>query len=110
MEYPYNQNKRSEGMAMASMVLGIVGAATGCCIYTGVGCGALAIILALLSRGGEMTLAPKAKAGLWLGIAGIVVGIFMFVIGIISIILQFGSFENYMNEYMKMYQDLLGPY
>lgn len=110
MEYPYNQNKRSEGMAIAAMVLGIIGTATGCCVYTGIGCGALAIILALLSRGGEMTLSPKAKAGLWLGIAGIVLGIFIYVIYFIFTILQFGSFENYMNESMKLYNDLLEQY
>ena len=53
MDYPIYEDKRSNGFATAALVLGIVGIATGCCVYTGIICGALAIIFALLSRGGS---------------------------------------------------------
>lgn len=98
MDYPVYEDKRSNGFATASFVLGIIGIATGCCVYTGIICGALAIIFAILSRGGEMTMSHKAKIGLILGIVGIVFGIIMFVIAIATVILQYGGFENYMNE------------
>ena len=44
--------KRSASMAIASLVLAIAGLVMGCCIYPAIIFGSLAIILALLSRGG----------------------------------------------------------
>ena len=46
---PY-ENRRSPGMATASLVLGILSLATSFCLYFALPCGALGIILALLSR------------------------------------------------------------
>lgn len=69
--YSYNMNqapqrnymdKRSTGLATASIALGIVSIVTFCCLYAALPCGALAIILGLLSRGGEMTFPPPAKS------------------------------------------------
>ena len=110
MEYNQYEDKRSSGFATASMVLGIVGLATGCCVYTGIICGALAMIFALLSRGGERTMSTRAKVGLGLGIAGIVCGILMFVFSLVSTILTFGSFENFMESYMDLYQQMMEGY
>lgn len=66
--YSYNMNqapqrnymdKRSTGLATASIALGIVSIVTFCCLYAALPCGALAIILGLLSRGGEMTFSHR---------------------------------------------------
>ena len=55
--YSYNMNqapqrnymdKRSTGLATASIALGIVSIVTFCCLYAALPCGALAIILGLL--------------------------------------------------------------
>ena len=55
MKTPY-QNKSSDNMALASFILGIIAVVTSGCIYLAIVCGSLGIILALLSRGGEMKL------------------------------------------------------
>lgn len=104
---PIYDDKRSNSMALASLVLGIIAIATGCCVYTSIICGALAIMLALLSRGGEMTMAPRAKVGMILGIIGIVLGILMLVAAIAFVIIQFGGFENYMDSYMEYYNGIM---
>lgn len=105
-EYTSYEDKRSNGFTTASLVLGIVGIATGCCVYTGIICGALAVIFALLSRGGEKTMSAKAKAGLALGIVGIVSGILMLVAAFAVILTEFGSFD----AYMEYYYELMSPY
>lgn len=99
---PY-QNKRSNSMATAALILGIIGIAIGCCVYTGIICGALAIIFALLSRGGEMTMDSKAKAGVVLGIIAIVISILLLVGALAMLIAQFGSIDNYMDYYYDLY-------
>ena len=63
-------DKRSTGLATASIALGIVSIVTFCCLYAALPCGALAIILGLLSRGGEMTFSTTGKIGIVLGIIG----------------------------------------
>ncbi len=100
------ENRRSSGFATASLVLGIVGLATGCCVYTSIICGALAVIFALLSRNERMD--AKAQVGLGLGIAGIVIGILIVVAAFAVVIAEYGSFENYMDTFMKNYYDMLG--
>ena len=65
-------DKRSTGLATASIALGIVSIVTFCCLYAALPCGALAIILGLLSRGGEMTFSTTGKIGIVLGIIGLV--------------------------------------
>lgn len=106
MDYPVYHDKRSRSMATAAMVLGIVGISTGCCVYTAIICGALAIMLALLSRGGEMTMSVNAKVGLGLGIAGVATGILMITLSFAYVIQEFGSFENYMEYYFQLMENL----
>lgn len=111
-QYPNNRcpDKRSVSFATASLILGIAGLATGCCIYTSIICGALAVMFALLSRGGERTMSVRAKTGLGLGIAGIVCGILMIIAAFAIVIAGYGSFANYMDAYMEMYQQILDGY
>lgn len=110
MEYSTYEDKRSRGFTTASLVLGIIGIATGCCVYTGIICGALAIIFALLSRGGEKTMSNQAKVGLALGIVGIVTGILMLVAAFAVVIAEFGSFENYMEYYFDLMEPFMSAY
>ena len=70
MKTPY-QNKSSDNMALASFILGIIAVITSGCIYLAIVCGSLGIILALLSRGGEMKLTSRGIAGLTLSSIGL---------------------------------------
>ncbi len=108
-------DKRSQSMAIASLVLGIAGLVMSCCIYPAIIFGSLAIIFALLSRGGELTLSGYSKAGLILGIIGIVCGILFLVYGIFILFVQFGGIEGYMQyieDFMREmgYTDSYDPY
>lgn len=87
-------------MAIASLVLGIAGLVMSCCIYPAIIFGSLAIILALLSRGGEMTTNGYGKAGLILGIIGIICGILFLAYGLFILFVQFGGPEGYL-EYIE---------
>ena len=69
------QNKRSESMATASFILGLIALLTCGCIYSALVCGALGMILALLSRGGEMKLNIYGKTGLILSSVGLILSI-----------------------------------
>ena len=102
MNHPVYFEKRSRSMATAALVLGIVGLATGCCVYTSIVCGALAIILSLLSRGGEMTMSDRAKIGFGLGIASLVLGLLIIVWAFYVVIAEFGSLGNFMEYYFNL--------
>ncbi|MEY8390283.1 DUF4190 domain-containing protein [Lachnospiraceae bacterium] len=93
-------DKRSSSMAIASMVLGIAGLVMSCCIYPAIIFGSLAIIFALLSRGGEMTTNGYGKAGLILGIISIICGILFLIYGLYILFARFGGMEGYL-EYIE---------
>ena len=63
----------SDRMEIAAMTLGIISIVSCTCLYLAIPCGALAIILASLSRGGQMRYGAKAQVGLILGILSYVV-------------------------------------
>lgn len=101
MEYEFHQSyvdTRSAGMAVASLILGITGVVLSCCVYPGIIFGSLAVILALLSRGGEKNVTGYATAGLVLGIIGIAAGICMFVYSLVTLYVTFGGWDAYINE------------
>lgn len=50
----------SDRMEIAAMTLGIISIVSCTCLYLAIPCGALAIILASLSRGGQMRYGAKA--------------------------------------------------
>lgn len=81
----------------------------GCCVYPAIIFGSLAIILALLSRGGEMTTNSYAKAGLILGIIAIVFGILFLVYSLSVVMIQFGGFEGYMNYIEDLMEEIGYP-
>lgn len=59
----YMQPQRQSSMALASLIMGIIGIVTSCCCYGGVIFGSLGILFALLSKMGD-TMEGYAKAGL----------------------------------------------
>lgn len=98
-----DQNKRSDSMALASLILGIIAIVTSGCIYLAIVCGALGIILALLSRGGEMTFTSKGITGLTLSSIGLILTLLIYTAAFIIVINQFGGIDAFMQEYMKLY-------
>ena len=118
MSYQYyspEQNKRrSQNMETASFFLGLIAIASSCTVYTSLICGALSIVLALLSRGGEMTLTPKAKVGLIMGMIGLILVVFMFVYTIVFANMYYGGIEEMLREvYGSLgidYDALIGAY
>ena len=59
----YTQPQKQSSMALASLIIGIIGIVTSCCCYGGVIFGSLGILFALLSKMGD-TMEGYAKAGL----------------------------------------------
>lgn len=93
--YGQQQNKRrSNRMEFYSMVLGIIALVGFCLLYPPLICGSLAIVFALLSRGGESTFAPKAKAGLTLGSIALGLVLFVCIFSVVYVLVFYGSMEN----------------
>jgi len=81
-----------KGMAVASLVLGIVGVVLGCSYYFGIPLGALAIIFAVLHK--------KKYGGSGMATAGLVLGIITAVFAVLGIILQ-AEFEKFLEEFQN---------
>ena len=87
----------------ASVVLAI-GALVSCtCFYGAYIMGALAILFALLSRGGQMKMSSKARLGLILGIIAIILTTVVTIGSVYIAIQEYGSIENVLREYCEMY-------
>lgn len=102
MYQPPAPNKRSAGMETAAFVLGIVSLATCACIYTSVVCGALAIMFALLSKGGATSMSNRARYALILGLIGLISTIIMYTTTFAYAIHTYGSIENLLKEYCDL--------
>lgn len=112
MDYEPNKSyieMRSAGMSVASLIMGILGLVMSCCVYPPIIFGSLAIIFALLSRGGEMHTNSYAKAGLILGIIAIICGILFFIYSVLTLLLQFGGIEGYLQYIEEIMQDMGYP-
>lgn len=95
--------KRSPKMETAALALGIISLTTCSCLYVSIVCGALAILFALLSRGGENTMSSHAKLGLILGIAGLVATAIMYGFALFYAITEFGSLEGFLQYSYDLY-------
>ena len=96
-------HKRSNFFEKASMVLGI-GAIISCVFFYGAYImGAMAILFALLSRGGQMKMSSKARIGLILGISAIILTTAITIGAVYIVLEEFGSFENILRNYCDMY-------
>lgn len=112
MDYESNKSyieMRSAGMSVASLIMGIFGLIMSCCIYPAMIFGSLAIIFALLSRGGEMHTNSYAKAGLILGAIAIICGILFFIYSILTLLIQFGGIQGYLQSIEELIQNMEYP-
>ena len=105
---PYNSNPytppnyiytKPNHMETAALVLGIVSLVTACC-GGGFIFGGMAILFALLSRGGKMTMSSKSKIGFILGLVSVIATIVVLIYIGISLYTWFtnGGFEQLMQE------------
>ena len=100
--YDYKETQ-SPGMAVASLVLGILSLLLVCCGLS-LFVGALGLLLALLSRG-RAEMSGSAKACMGLSIAGMILGAVFFVFTLV-----FSSAAGYYNEYYDEIEDFLEDY
>lgn len=71
-----NPDKAFESsMPTAALTVGIIGVVFALVPYFGLICPAVAMTLALLSRGGNMNTAQKGKAALILGVIGVIIAL-----------------------------------
>ena len=88
----------------AASIFLAIGALISCVFFYGAYImGGLAILFALLSRGGQMKMSSKAKLGLILGIVAIVLSTVLTIGSVYIAIEEFGSIENVLREYCQMY-------
>ena len=100
----YGNRPQTNPMETVAFILSIISIATSTCFFLSLPMGSMAVVLALLSRGGQMKLGTKAKFAVVLGILGIVLTISLLIIGIMTILREYGSFE----AYLRAYCDMLG--
>lgn len=97
------RDKRSRSMETASMVLGLISLTTCTCLYISLACGALAILLGILSKGGELTMSNRAQAGVIMGILGLVFTVVVYAASFAIAISAYGSIEGILQAYCEMY-------
>lgn len=104
---PPESPRRSKRLENAAFICGIIAIATPCVVYPSLICGALAIVFALLSRGGEQTMTSRSKIGLTLGAIGLGIVILMIVYTLVIAYVYYGGFwEMARDVYSSMGIDL----
>lgn len=108
---PSGMGKGSERMEIASMTLGIIAVSSCLCLYLSIPCGALAVILASLSRGGQMQYGSKAQVGLILGLIGLSFTLLIYGGSFALALHEYGSIEGILKAYSEMngmsYEELI---
>lgn len=97
-----------DAMVTASIVLSVIAIATSCCVYASLVCGALSIILALLSRGQQKRLTPQGKLAVTTSAAAMILAVVTTVFLLATTIQQYGSLENFMKAYSDMVESMTG--
>lgn len=110
LNYNYQHNFQPKprviklNMFEAASIILAIGAILSCAVFYGAYIlGALAILFALLSRGYQMKMSSKAKLGLILGIAAIILSTVLTIGSLYIAIEEFGSIENALREYCQMF-------
>ena len=88
---------------VAAWACGVASIFTCLTIYGPFVLGSLAILFALLSRGGQMTMSKKARKGLILGIAGMILTVIIFVAAWQFALKEYGSIEGVVRAFCDMY-------
>lgn len=97
-----------DAMTSASIVLSAIAIATSCCIYASIVCGALSIILALLSRGEQKKLSPQGKLAITTSVVAIVLTAATTGYMLFTTIREYGSIENFMKAYSELFENMTG--
>ncbi len=101
-QQPTRNDRHSRRMETWSIVMGIISLSMLCMVYPSIICGALGIVFALLSRGGEIQLSNRAKAGLTMSISALAMVVFFFIYTIVFANLYYGGLENMLRESCEM--------
>lgn len=114
--YDYNDprnfnNKRSQGMETASLVLGIIAIASCTCLNVSIICGSLSMLFALLSKGGASSMSSRAMFCFVLGLVSVLITICFYTASIVYMLHEYGSLSGILNAYSDMtgidYNDLI---
>lgn len=110
--YDYNQNPEPSspepshsGMETAAIILGILALVGSTCFYLSIPCAAIGILLALLSRGRKAHLSSRAKTGLCISAAGLIltVGLTSYTVYHYRDLFSSSEFQQRMKDYMDYY-------
>ena len=114
--YDYNDpqnfnNKRSQEMETASLVLGIIAIASCTCLNVSIICGSLSMLFALLSKGGASSMSSRAMFCFVLGLVSVLITICFYTVLIVYMLHEYGSLSGILNAYSDMtgidYNDLI---
>lgn len=86
----------------ASFLLGIVSIFTCSIIYVSFPAGAIAIIFAILSKGGNIKFGSKARLGVLLGVIGLILTIIFYAVAFSIALAEYGSIEAILREACEM--------
>ena len=114
--YNYNDprnfnNKRSQEMETASLVLGIIAIASCTCLNVSIICGSLSMLFALLSKGGASSMSSRAMFCFVHGLVSVLISICFYTVLIVYMLHEYGSLSGILNAYSDMigidYNDLI---
>ncbi len=97
-----------DAMITVAVILSAIAVAASCCVYASLTCGALAIILALLSRGQQKKLSSQGRLAVIISVVAIIVSILVTVSMFVSVVHQYGSLENFIKEYSALMETMTG--
>jgi hypothetical protein len=97
------QKDPGHGLAIASLVLGILSILSCCCTYLAVILGVVGIVLAIISKSKSLTgkMETMALIGMILSILGVVIAVAMIIWSLAFS--QTPAYQEMMNQYMDMY-------
>ncbi len=100
-EYGYSYGQYRNPMATAAVVLGVISLITCLVFYISVPCGAMAVLLAILSRG-RNPMPGKGKTGLVCGLIGMILSV-VITLSSVWVVLSNAQMRAYMESYMQYY-------
>ncbi len=100
-EYGYSYGYSRNPMATAAVVLGVISLFTCLVFYISVPCGALAVLLAILSRG-KNPMPGKSKAGVVCGMIGMCLSV-VITLASVWVVLTNAQMRAYMENYLQYY-------
>ncbi len=105
-QYPQYEEQPSgnRGMAIASLVVGILSILCCCCAYLSVILGIVGIVLAVLSRPKDGKFEGVAMGGLICSIVGLVLGVILIIVNVAT--QNSADYTQMMDMYMQMLQEL----